>query len=164
MRWGSMTEQRDKNERKLQRHFTLSMPLHTKNMLLIQPIPTKKEQQELCLRCGVTFDPDMLAYRAVDDGVFVGICQFIIRDDKGILRDLKNAKDSNDRDALFIMGRQTLNFIDLCGIHQAEYRGLEPDDALLRRIGFHLSEDGSVWRMDLTGFFDGGTCKHFHTD
>ena len=133
-------------------------------MLLIQPIPTKKEQEELCRRCGVVFDADMMAYRAVDNGVFVGICQFIIRDNLGLICDLKNSEDSDDRDALFIMGRQTLNFIDLCGVHLAEYIGTEADAVLLKRIGFRLSADDNVWRMDLNGFFEGGACQHSAKD
>jgi hypothetical protein len=65
-----------------------------------------------------------------------------------------------DNEALFVMGRAALNFIDLCGIHTAFYDGDEslPGAQLLHAVGFRKNEQGRL-EMDLTGFFT-TPCKH----
>lgn len=136
-------------------------------MLLISPISDKNVKKELCALCGVTPRDGAFCYQAYDretpqspDGTFLGVSQFDIFD-VGVLYDLANAEGVSDPEALFIMGRQTLNFIDLCGVHKAE---LSPDCALSEKlahaIGFRRGDDG-VWRMDMEGFFE-SPCSHDH--
>ena len=131
-------------------------------MLIIRPVQEKEEQKELCERCGVLYRPDALCYKAFDgtaeeEITLLGVCQFDLGE-KGILYDLKSPAGVEDEEALFIMGRQTLNFIDLCGTHDAYLdEGCEMTDHLRYWLGF--SHKTGEWYMDLHGFFD-EPCKH----
>lgn len=121
-------------------------------MLKILPIQSKLTQEEICLKCGVKYNPDLLAYSASVDDKLAGVCQFKLTDKGGIIYDLAPTTDFYSRDALFVMGRGTLNFIDLCGVHFAKYAGEVTDEALLTQIGFKKNDDG-VFEINLEGFF-----------
>lgn len=132
-------------------------------MLKVLPIQSKAEQEELCRRCNIQFDPDLLAYCASVDGETVGICQFKVSAEGGIIKDIarlcdraepadKKARDASDFEALFVMGRGALNFIDLCGVHKAFYTGEPVDEPLIKAIGFKPTEDGG-YAINLEGFF-----------
>ncbi len=130
-------------------------------MLKVFPISNKTEQQMLCERCGVEFDIDLLAYQATVEDSFVGVCQFKLQPEGGIIYDLAPLnKEAPDKEALFVMGRAALNFIDLCGVHQAYFDGdaTVPGEALLAAIGFRADNSGRLC-MDLTDFFT-TPCKH----
>ena len=126
-------------------------------MLKVLPIQSKAEQEALCQKCNVIFQPDLLAYAATVDDDLVGICQFKLSAEGGVLYDLAKVEGhvepapGSDFEAMFVMGRGTLNFIDLCGIHSATFVG-HTDETLLRAIGFTKKEDG-VWWINLEGFF-----------
>ncbi len=121
-------------------------------MLKILPIQSKLTQEEICLKCGVTYNPDLLAYSAQVDDRLAGICQFKLTDKGGFIYDLAPTTDFYSRDALFVMARGTLNFIDLCGVHYAAYKGEISDEKLLTDIGFSKNTDG-VFDINLEGFF-----------
>ena len=128
-------------------------------MLEIYPVETKKEQEAVCRSCGMEYRVEAMCYAAYTDGVLSGACQFVIREKSGYILSIRNSSGADDRDALFIMGRATLNFIDLCGVHSAYYTNDKEEDAeLLKRIGFRKN-DGDRWFMDLTGFFE-APCQH----
>ena len=130
-------------------------------MLKVFPIQDKQQQAELCERCGITYNADLLAYEATVEDEFVGVCQFILKPEGGILYDLAPLdREHPDKEALFVMGRAALNFIDLCGVHQAYFDGdvALVGEPLLRAIGFKPNESGRLF-MDLTGFFT-TPCKH----
>ena len=126
-------------------------------MLKVLPVQSKAEQEALCQKCNVEFKPDALAYAATVDGDFVGICQFKLTAEGGVLYDLAKVEGhiepnpGSDFEAMFVMGRGTLNFIDLCGVHFATFVGTA-DEGLLRAIGFRLSEN-NIWSINLEGFF-----------
>ena len=125
-------------------------------MLIVKPIQDKTEQERFCADCGAEFDPDALCYGAWVDGILVGICQFRLASGGAHIIDLSPAKGTDDLDALFIMGRQTMNFIDLHGVHECWLDAkLDPDFAL--KLGF-TKRDGKLW-ADLAGFFD-EPCAH----
>ena len=128
-------------------------------MLKVLPIQSKLHQEELCMRCNVNFNADLLAYEALVDEEPVGICQFKLTDRGGILYDLAQITDQTESnpscsnfEAMFVMGRGTLNFIDLCGIHYAIYGGTAPNEDLLRAIGFVKNAEG-IFEINLEGFF-----------
>ena len=137
-------------------------------MLKIFPIQDKNEQERACLRCRISYEADAMAYQATVDEQLVGICQFAIHPDGGILLDLAPLPDREaDHEALFLMARAALNFIDLCGVHRAFFDG-DPSlagDSLLHAIGFRHPDDASDTRltMDLTDFFS-APCQHQHKD
>ena len=131
-------------------------------MLKVLPIQSKISQEEICLRCGVKYDPDLLAYSATVDDQLAGVCQFKLSDKGGLIYDLAPVKDSFDFEAMFVLGRGTLNFIDLCGVHYAIYRGEVKDDQterLVKAVGFKLTEQGT-YEVNLEGFFT----DHCHKD
>ena len=127
-------------------------------MITVTPIQEKNEQQRLCALCGIPFVQELLAYRAEDDGVFAGICQFKTDHEGGHLYHLAAPTGEEHTEALFVTGRATLNFIDLCGIRMAYFDGVGADDALLRRIGFTPDKDGR-YAICLEGFFE-HPCSH----
>ena len=124
-------------------------------MLKILPIQSKDEQKNICSACGVDFNADLLAYSATVDDVLAGVSQFKLTDKGGVIYDIAPVIGGFDFEALFVLGRGTLNFIDLCGVHKATYVGTTPDEQterLIRAIGFKKQEDSS-WFVDLEGFF-----------
>ena len=138
-------------------------------MLEVLPIQTKIEQEALCARCGMPYRPECMAYHALVDGEVVGVCQFAMNEKGGFIRGLALAKEADipakDRaEAIFVMGRATLNFIDLCGVHDAYFE--DPtfgDEGMIKAIGFRKN-DGDEWYMNLEGFFTSSPCKHCHDD
>ena len=130
-------------------------------MLKVLPIQTKTEQEDICKKCNVLFNPDLLAYSATVDGELRGVSQFKLTAEGGLVYDVAPAIDTYDFESLFVLGRATLNFIDLCGVHYAIYKGsAESEDKLrlLKAIGFKETPSGSL-EIDLNGFF---TTDHCH--
>lgn len=133
-------------------------------MLVIYPTQGEEQKAALCAACGVTPRPGCFCYQAYEretpdavDGTFLGVCQFDIGE-AGTVYDLRNAEGVEDEEALFIMGRQSLNFIDLCGAHYAFFEPQSPiTDKLLYWLGF--SHKTGKWEMDLEHFFE-EPCKH----
>ena len=121
-------------------------------MYKVLPIQSKDEQLKLCLECGVEFDADLLAYAVSVDDKFAGICQFKLTDKGGKIYDLAPSKSNRCDEALFVMGRGALNFIDLCGVHRAFYVGEVLDEGLIKAIGFKKNSQGQ-FEMNLEGFF-----------
>ncbi|MBE6652098.1 MAG: hypothetical protein E7610_01630 [Ruminococcaceae bacterium] len=135
-------------------------------MLEVLPIQTKLEQEAICARCGVTYKADCMAYHALVDGNLTAVCQFTMDSEGGHIHDLAMVRDVQftDRDrieSLFVMGRATLNFIDLCGVHTAyfEDEGFE-GEGMIKSIGFTKTSEGR-WFVDLTDFFV-EPCQHGH--
>ncbi|MBP3919831.1 MAG: hypothetical protein J6I50_11770 [Clostridia bacterium] len=127
-------------------------------MLIIKAVQTKEQQAALCAVCGVKYRAESLCYQAYlgegpdDETTFIGICQFDMNG-IGYLYDLVCAPNVDDEEALFIMGRQTLNFMDLTGTHEAIFRPQsETSEHLIKWLGFR-QKDGE-WYMDLHGMFD----------
>jgi hypothetical protein len=124
-------------------------------MLKVLPIQSKSEQEEICKLCDVKFNPDLLAYSATVDDELRGVSQFKLTAEGGLVFDIAPAIDTYDFEALFVLGRGTLNFIDLCGVHYAIYKGAvenEQKERLLKAIGFKRTDSGSL-EIDLNGFF-----------
>ena len=119
-------------------------------MLIIKPVQDKALQEELAAKCNVEYDPDLLAYGAWVHDEFVGICQFRMGREAHIT-DLAKAVGTDDTEAMFIMGRQTMNFIDLHGTHFAYFDG-DCDEKFIKWLGFSKDEEGR-WACDLESFF-----------
>lgn len=131
-------------------------------MLKVLPIQSKLTQEEICLHCNVKYDPDLLAYSATVDDELAGVCQFKLTDKGGIVYDLAPVNNGFDFEAMFVLGRGTLNFIDLCGVHYAFYKGEindEQTERLIKAVGFKKTESGS-YEVNLEGFFT----DHCHKD
>ena len=126
-------------------------------MLKVLPIQTKTEQEALCARAGLPFRVEALAYVASVDDVVCGVCQFTMGADGGRILDFGEI-GAYEFEPMFVMGRAALNFIDLCGVHQAFFDASYENETLIKAIGFSRNSDGR-WEMDLTDFFK-EPCKH----
>ncbi len=123
-------------------------------MLKVLPIQSKDEQAALCAECNIDFKSDLLAYAATVDGTFVGMSQFKLTAEGGLVYDLAPASGNFDFEAMFVLGRGTLNFIDLCGVHFARFVGMAADEQsirLLKAVGF--KEENGEFSVNLEGFF-----------
>ena len=130
-------------------------------MLKVLPIQSKDEQKHLCAICGVEYKEELLSYAASVNDEFCGVCQFKLTDVGGIIYDIAHPDGLFDAQAIFVLGRAALNFIDLCGVHSATFVGAlseNIDDSLIRRIGFSKNSEG-IYSVDLTHFFD-HPCQH----
>ncbi len=127
-------------------------------MIKVLPIQTKEEQENICRICGVEFDIHTLAYAATVDDELRGICQFALTEKGGVIRSIACIGEK-DFEILFLLGRASLNFIDLNGVHSAYFE--DPcftDEDIIKAIGFELTADGKYF-VDLTDFFT-APCKH----
>ncbi len=128
-------------------------------MFKITPIQEKTRQKEICELCGAIFRPDAFAYQMFDieSGEIMGMSQFEISE-VGYIYDLKEAPCRDDFEAMFILARQTMNFIDLCGAHSCKAAKDSAPERLLLAIGFK-EKDGEYF-CDMTGMFDGHCGGH----
>ena len=127
-------------------------------MLEVLPIQTKQEQEALCARCEIPFHTELLAYKALVDGELRGVCQFTMDANGGRIMDFAHVPNAYEFEPMFVMGRATLNFIDLCGVHRAFFDAAYDNETLIKAIGFSKNSDGR-FEMDLTDFFK-EPCKH----
>ena len=131
-------------------------------MLEVLPIQEKQEQEALCRDCGIPFRVEALAYKAIVEGVICGICQFKMDSQGGKILDFAAYPDRYEFEPMFVMGRATLNFIDLCGVHTAYFDADYDNEILIKAIGFSRNSNNR-WEMDLTDFFK-EPCKHSHKE
>ena len=132
-------------------------------MITVKPIEEKSEQERFCALCHIPFQTELLAYGAWNDaGDFTGICQFSMDAAGGHLYHLATPTANDPDDALFVLGRTALNFIDLCSVKLAFFDG-DPQgrETLLQRIGFDPDETGR-YSISLEGFFDHPCRCHAH--
>lgn len=127
-------------------------------MLIVKPIEDKISQKEMCEACGAVYDAEFLACSAHVEEELVGICQFEFSDGKAIIHDIRQKPGIDDFEAMFIMTRGTLNFIDLCGYHYACCNASAGDTTLIKAAGFKEVKEG-YFEIDLTNAFT-SKCEH----
>ena len=132
-------------------------------MFKIEPVQEKIQQIYLCDLFGVEYREDFFAYLMYDleSGEPMGFSQFEINCGEGYISDIREAKDRSDGEAMFILGRQTMNFIDICGAHICYAAKDAADARLLSSIGFKESSEGRLF-VNMTGMFDGHCEGHSH--
>lgn len=128
-------------------------------MFKITPIQSKEEQIKLCKLCSADYREGAFAYVMfdIDSGNIMGISQFEISE-HGYIFDLREPEGHDDFEAMFILGRQTMNFIDTCGAHSCYADNTAGNERLLKAIGF--KENGDKLFCDMTGMFDGHCSGH----
>ncbi len=130
-------------------------------MFKISPIQDKNEQKLCAEACGADFLADYFAFsmRDTESEELMGFCQFELLGGEAVISHLvATPLYSDDFEALFILGRATMNFIDQCGIHICKANINAGDHRLLHAIGFKKIED--EFFVDMTGFFDGNCSGH----
>ena len=130
-------------------------------MFKIEAIQDIKSQETYANACGTVAKEGFFAYAMYDMSTNepMGFAQFDIRDSMGYIIDLKEAEGKSDFEAMFILGRSTMNFIDLCGAHNVVAAKDAGDEALIKAIGFKPTENGEFF-CDMTGFFEGNCSGH----
>ena len=128
-------------------------------MFKITPIQDKARQKEVCHLCGAEFRPEAFAYQMYDinSGEIMGMSQFEIGE-VGYIYDIKEAPGRDDFEAMFILARQTMNFIDLCENHTCFANNGAANERLLKAVGF--KESKGKYYCDMTGMFDGHCDGH----
>ena len=129
-------------------------------MFKISPIQDTEVQKKYAEACGIPRREGLFAYAMVDvDSLeLMGMSQFEIGDGVGYIADLVPRVGYDDFEAMFILGRQTMNFIDLCGAHSVKASDETTDETLLRAIGFKKQDSGEYF-CDMDGMFDGKHCS-----
>ncbi len=129
-------------------------------MFKISPIQDKQLQKECAVLCGAEYFQDAFAYTMNDaqTGELMGFSQFEITEKGGILLSLVPKIGYDDFEAMFILGRSTMNFIDMCGCNILYANSSSADEKLLKAIGLKKNSDTEYF-CDMTGFFDGSHCS-----
>ena len=130
-------------------------------MFKISPINDFETQKAVAEECGRSAIPSYFSYsmKDADDGSLMAFSQFEIDGEKGFISDLVPRVGYDDFEAMFILGRATMNFIDLCGAHYCYAKRDAADERLLRAIGFR-DNGGELLECDMTGMFDGHCDGH----
>lgn len=128
-------------------------------MFKITPIQEKSRQKDICLLCNAEFREDAFGYQMydIDSGEIMGMSQFEVSE-YGYIYDIKEAPGHDDFEAMFILARQTMNFIDLCGAHTCYADEHSTSNRLLKAVGF--KENEGKYFCDMTGMFDGHCGGH----
>ncbi len=129
-------------------------------MFKISPAMTDHERRATADACGIPLLDGSFVYQMRDtaDGHLLGMAQFEITADGGVLYHLCEAPGLHDFEAIFILGRATMNFVDLCGAHIMRAEANAADISLLRSLGFKEHDDRLI--ADMTGMFDGHCGGH----
>ena len=129
-------------------------------MFKITPIQDKMRQKEICDICHTLYREDFFAYEMYDCETleFMGMSQFQIGDE-GYISDLREPDGRSDYEAMFILGRQTMNFINSCGAVICKAADNAGSAALLSAIGFK-ERIGNELVCNTDGMFDGNCGNH----
>ena len=130
-------------------------------MFKISPVQDKKLQEEYANLTGSVYREELFAYSMIDEetGALMGFSQFDIEGECGCIYSLNEKIGYEDFEAMFILGRATMNFIDMCGAHKCKAKRDSGKEILLKSIGFKLNETGE-YTVDMTGMFDGKCGGH----
>ena len=130
-------------------------------MFKIEAIQSFDIQQKYAELCNTEAKCGYFAYAMydVETGVPMGFAQFDIHGEAGYIYDLREIGGRDDFEAMFILGRSTMNFIDLCGAHEAYAEADAADERLIKAIGFKKHDDG-IYYCNMSGMFTGGCGNH----
>ena len=128
-------------------------------MFKITPINDITLQEKYATECGAKFKDGSFAYAMIDieTDELMGFSQFEIDGDYGYIFDLLPRINYQDFEAMFILGRATMNFINLCGADFCICEDIS-SERLIKAIGFKLI-DGK-YTADMRGMFDGHCDGH----
>ena len=125
-------------------------------MFVISPVRDIEERKNITKALNIKDIEGTFMYSMKDKetGALLGASQFDIGEGYGYIYDLRCATAPFDFEAMFILGRATMNFIDLCEVHTCRIKKDASDGDLYRAIGFR-TECPDYFECDMTGMFDG---------
>ena len=127
-------------------------------MFKIFPVADTESAKKYTLACGAPFTEGAFTYAMTDHDTeaLMGISQFEIGAGYGYIYALREPAGADDFEAMFILGRQTMSFIDTCGVHICRAPLDAAPATLMKAIGF--KEQNGEYYCDMQGFFDGSHC------
>ncbi|MBQ8643020.1 MAG: hypothetical protein IJ480_12485 [Clostridia bacterium] len=127
-------------------------------MFVIRPVDDKNIQKELCGVCQCDYLAEDFAYFAADlseDGSkllgILGICQFALQNDCGIVHHLQPLPGTFDEEVLIIMVRTAMEFVHRCGCGTMVLADGACSRDFGEKIGFRL-QDGQ-YQINLVDFY-----------
>lgn len=128
-------------------------------MFKIIPVQSPELASEYAKACNISLIPGSFIYAMTDTetNALMAISQFEILAEHGYIYNITPVPGLNDFEAMFILSRQTMNFIDLCGAHICKISSDAADKRLISAIGFKATEGELI--CDMTGMFDGSHCS-----
>ena len=130
-------------------------------MLRARALRDIDEQKTCCEVCGIVHNPDMLYFAIFENETdCLGTLEFRFTKKGALITDVKPKVGTYDDEAMFILGKAALNFIDLVGFKYVEY---EADDEKLCGLLEFFKKDG-VMQVSLEGYFDEPCKRHKHEE
>lgn len=129
-------------------------------MFKIEPLCDAELAKKIADACGVEYKENYFFYHMhdLDTGGTLGHSQFEILGKEGYIYSLSTYPGVVDDEAMFILARQTMNFLEGCGAYEC-YANPDIDNTLLKKVGFKET-DGKFY-CNTKGMFDGHSgCKH----
>ena len=129
-------------------------------MFKISPVQDKATESEYLKAVGLADNGSGFTYAMteLETGELMGISRFDILGGEGFIYGIKEVDGRDDFEAMFILARQTMNFIDSCGAHicRAPLECAAPD--FMKSVGFKPCDDGYFCNME--GMFSGNCGCH----
>lgn len=123
-------------------------------MFKIEPLCDAEAAKKIANDAGVEYKEGYFFYHMyeLDSGKTLGHAQFEILGKEGYIFSLTPHPGIEDFEAMFILARQTMNFLEGCGANEC-YANPEIDNSLLKAVGFSAT-DGKFY-CNTKGMFDG---------
>ena len=126
-------------------------------MLTAKKVLDRDSAQKLCALCKTEYDADLLYYAIYEnDGsvlppekeipTVLGVCGFCFEKDTAVLAEIMPREGTYDLEAMYILGKAVLNFVDLAGFKKARF------DAKDISLAKHLEFDGDG-KLSLVDYF-----------
>ncbi len=128
-------------------------------MFKIYPLCDDALAEEYLKSCGALRKDGAFIYVMSDleTNALMAIAQFEIFKEHGYIYDIKSIPSLDDFEAMFILTRQTMNFIEKCGPTLCLAGSDTADEKLLLACGFKRGDGG--YFVDMTNMFT-GVCSH----
>ena len=125
-------------------------------MLHIIPIQSKDEQRELAAKFGETFEDRAFAYLAVEEDetgkrLPLGFMQFTLGCDSAEVICLREAKGTDDKEAMMILARSAFSFIHRIGLGSVGVKKNAINESIAKALC--MKDSGDLWRLDLMRYF-----------
>ena len=129
-------------------------------MFKIACIQSCEESRECAKLCNTEYLDGYFAYAMRDckTNEVMGFSQFEIEEGFGVISDIKEREGLSDPEAMIILGRSTMSFLDMIGVNKLRAPLDCGDEALMKRIGFEII-DGQYF-ADTRGSFEGHCGGH----
>ena len=130
-------------------------------MFKITPIVDVDLHKACAEAVGVPYREGYFAYTMndADSGELMGFSQFEIDKNGGYISEIAETDSRDDFEAMFILGRQTMNFINMCGAEIIRANRTDANEKLLLAIGFRKNAEGE-FVCNTNGMFDGHCSGH----